>query len=189
MTPFASLLAIPFPAIDPIALQLGPIIVRWYGLAYVAGLLLGWFYLKRLLATPRLWRDDKPPFTPVMADDLFVWVAAGVIIGGRLGHVLLYQPGHYLSNPIEILYVWQGGMAFHGGMLGTILAMWLFARRNAIPALSVMDFGFGRRADRPLLRAYRQLHQCRGRRPRDVGALGHRLPRLGPGAATSGAAL
>jgi phosphatidylglycerol:prolipoprotein diacylglycerol transferase len=139
MSPFASLLAIPFPAIDPIALQIGPVAVRWYGLAYVAGLLLGWWYLKRLLATPRLWQDNKPPFSPVLADDLFIWVAAGVILGGRLGHVLLYQPGYYLSNPIEILYVWQGGMAFHGGMLGTILAMWLFARRYDISALSVMD--------------------------------------------------
>ncbi len=139
MSPLATLLAIPFPAIDPIAFQIGPIAIRWYGLAYVAGLLLGWFYLKRLVATPRLWRDDKTPFTPALADDLFVWVAAGVILGGRLGHVLLYQPGYYLSHPLEILYVWQGGMAFHGGMLGTILAMYLFARRHGIPALSVMD--------------------------------------------------
>jgi phosphatidylglycerol:prolipoprotein diacylglycerol transferase len=139
MSPFASLLAIPFPAIDPIALQIGPIAIRWYGLAYVAGLLLGWLYLKRLVATPRLWRDEKSPFQPVLTDDLFLWVAVGVIVGGRLGHVLLYEPGFYLSNPLQILYVWQGGMAFHGGMLGTILAMWLFARRHDIPALSVMD--------------------------------------------------
>ncbi len=139
MSPFASLLAIPFPAIDPIALQIGPIAIRWYGLAYVAGLLLGWLYLKRLVGTPRLWRGDKEPIPPTLVDDLFLWVAVGVIVGGRLGHVLLYQPGHYLSNPIEILYVWQGGMAFHGGMLGTILAMWLFARWHRVSALNVMD--------------------------------------------------
>jgi phosphatidylglycerol:prolipoprotein diacylglycerol transferase len=139
MSPFASLLAIPYPAIDPIALQIGPVAVRWYGLAYVAGLLLGWLYLKRLVSTPRLWRDEKPPFSPELADDLFIWVAIGVIVGGRLGHVLLYEPGYYLSNPLQILYVWQGGMAFHGGMLGTILAMYLFARRQGVSALSVMD--------------------------------------------------
>lgn len=139
MSPFASLLAIPFPAIDPIALHLGPVVVRWYGLAYVAGLLLGWLYLKQLVSTSQLWRDEKPPFSAALVDDLFIWVAVGVIVGGRLGHVLLYEPGHYLANPIQILYVWQGGMAFHGGMLGTILAMYLFARRNGIPALSVMD--------------------------------------------------
>jgi phosphatidylglycerol---prolipoprotein diacylglyceryl transferase len=139
MSPFASLLAIPYPAIDPIALQLGPIAIRWYGLAYVAGLLLGWLYMKRLLATPSLWRDQTPPFRPALADDLFIWVAIGVIVGGRLGNVLLYDPGYYFSDPLKILYVWQGGMAFHGGLLGTILAMWLFARRHRISALSVMD--------------------------------------------------
>ncbi len=139
MSPLASLFAIPYPAIDPIALQIGPIAIRWYGLAYVAGLLLGWLYLKRLVATPRLWRDEKEPFQPTLVDDLFLWVAVGVIVGGRLGHVLRYEPGYYLSNPLQILYVWQGGMAFHGGMLGTILAMWLFARRHRIPALNVMD--------------------------------------------------
>jgi phosphatidylglycerol---prolipoprotein diacylglyceryl transferase len=139
MSPVASLFAIPFPAIDPVALQIGPIAIRWYGLAYVAGLLLGWLYVKRLLATPRFWRDDKPPFAPALADDLFMWVAIGVIVGGRLGHALLYEPGYYLSRPLEILYVWQGGMAFHGGMLGTIIAMWLFARRQGVSALGVMD--------------------------------------------------
>ena len=132
-------LAIPYPAIDPVALQIGPVAIKWYGLAYVAGLLLGWLYIKRLLATNRLWRNDKPPFGPEVADDLFVWVALGVIIGGRLGHILLYEPIYYLTHPLEILAIWRGGMAFHGGMVGTIVAMWLFARRMNVPALSVMD--------------------------------------------------
>ena len=134
-----SSLVIPYPAIDPVALQLGPIAIKWYGLAYVAGLLLGWLYIKRLLSTPSLWRDGKPPFQPAMADDLFVWVALGVVIGGRLGNVLLYEPMHYLRNPLEIVQVWRGGMAFHGGLLGTVLAMWLFARHAKVNALSVMD--------------------------------------------------
>ena len=134
-----SVLVIPYPAIDPVALQLGPLAIKWYGLAYVAGLLLGWLYIKHLLKTTSLWRDGKPPFAPEIADDLFVWVALGVVIGGRLGNVLLYEPSHYLHNPLEIFQIWRGGMAFHGGMLGTILAMWLFARRMKVPALSVMD--------------------------------------------------
>jgi phosphatidylglycerol:prolipoprotein diacylglycerol transferase len=134
-----SALAIPYPAIDPVALQVGPIAIKWYGLAYVAGLLLGWLYIRRLLAAGSLWRDGKAPFPPHVADDLFVWVALGVVIGGRLGHIMLYEPGHYLRNPLEILQIWRGGMAFHGGMLGTILAMWLFARHMKVPALSVMD--------------------------------------------------
>lgn len=134
-----SVLAIPYPAIDPVALQIGPLAIKWYGLAYVAGLLLGWLYIKRLLATTGLWRDNKPPFAPAIADDLFVWVALGVVIGGRLGHILLYEPGYYFSRPMEILAIWRGGMAFHGGMLGTIVAMWLFARHMKVAALSVMD--------------------------------------------------
>ncbi|MGE0700563.1 MAG: prolipoprotein diacylglyceryl transferase [Hyphomicrobiaceae bacterium] len=134
-----SFLAIPYPAIDPVALQLGPLSVKWYGLAYVAGLLLGWLYIKRLVAHSGLWRDGKPPFEPQLVDDLFVWVALGVVIGGRLGHILLYEPGYYFSNPLEILKIWRGGMAFHGGMLGAIAGMWLFARRQGVPALSVMD--------------------------------------------------
>jgi phosphatidylglycerol:prolipoprotein diacylglycerol transferase len=134
-----SVLAIPYPAIDPVALQIGPIAIKWYGLAYVAGLLLGWLYIRRLLATPSLWRDGKAPFPPDLADDLFVWVALGVVIGGRLGNVLLYEPSYYFQHPLEIVQIWRGGMAFHGGMLGTILAMWLFARRVNVPALSIMD--------------------------------------------------
>ncbi len=133
------MLVIPYPAIDPVALQLGPLAIKWYGLAYMAGLLLGWLYIKRLLRQPELWRDGKAPFTPDLVDDLFMFVALGVIIGGRLGHVLLYEPGLYLGSPLEILKIWKGGMAFHGGLLGTVLAMWLFARRYQVTALSVMD--------------------------------------------------
>lgn len=132
-------LVIPYPAIDPVALNLGPLAIKWYGLAYVAGLLLGWLYIKRLLSQKHLWRNNQPPFGPDAADDLFLWVAVGVVIGGRLGHVFLYEPEYYLSHPIAILQIWRGGMAFHGGMLGTILAMWLFARLRGVPALSVMD--------------------------------------------------
>lgn len=149
-------LVIPFPAIDPVAIRLGPLAIKWYGLAYMAGLLLGWLYVKRLLGRRDLWRDGRPPFEPHVADDLFIWVALGVIIGGRLGHVLLYEPGLYMKNPIEILQIWRGGMAFHGGLVGTIVAMWLFARRQNVDALSVMDLvsaavpiglGFGRLAN------------------------------------------
>jgi len=133
------MLAIPYPAIDPVAIAIGPIVVKWYGLAYVAGLLLGWLYVKRLLSTDRLWSGNKSPLRPEVADDLFVWIAVGVIIGGRLGHILLYEPGYFLSHPLEILKIWQGGMAFHGGMLGSIVAMWLFARRNDVSAFTVWD--------------------------------------------------
>lgn len=132
-------LVIPYPAIDPVALQLGPLSIKWYGLAYVAGLLLGLFYIKHLLGQPSLWRDGKAPIAPAMADDLFLWVALGVVIGGRLGHVFLYEPGYFLGHPLAILEIWRGGMAFHGGMLGTVLALALFAHFKKVSALSLMD--------------------------------------------------
>lgn len=133
------MLVIPYPAIDPVALSLGPVEIKWYGIAYAAGLLLGWTYIRRLLATPRLWRGEKPPIDPAAADDLFIFVALGVVIGGRLGHVLLYEFGYYLRHPLEVFAIWRGGMAFHGGLVGTIAAMWLFARRSGANPLSIMD--------------------------------------------------
>ncbi len=134
-----SFLAIPFPAIDPVALHLGPVSVKWYGLAYVAGLLLGWQYLKGLLANDRLWPQGRAPLAVATADDLFIWVALGVVVGGRIGHVVLYEPQFFLQHPMEILKVWQGGMAFHGGLLGTVVAMWLFSRRYAVRVFSLLD--------------------------------------------------
>lgn len=135
MLPFA----LPFPDIDPVALSLGPISIKWYGLSYMAGLILGWLYVRRLLATPRLWRNETPPFDVDRADDLLIYVAIGVIAGGRLGQVLLYDPGYYFANPIEILKVWKGGMSFHGALVGSGLAILAFASNYKTSALSVMD--------------------------------------------------
>jgi len=127
------LFAIPFPAIDPIAIEIGPLAIRWYALAYVAGIVLGWRYALRLA-------DLAPRFvTRVQIDDFIVWVTLGVVLGGRLGYVLFYKPGYYLSHPVEILHVWQGGMSFHGGMLGVVLATILFARRHRLPLLPFGD--------------------------------------------------
>ena len=133
------LLAIPFPAIDPVALRIGPLAVKWYGLAYVAGLLLGRFYVKSLLQQGRLWLGEKRPFTPEQVDDLLLYMTVGVLLGGRLGYVLFYQPAYFLANPLEIVAVWNGGMAFHGALLGSIMAIVLFARRAGAELWSVMD--------------------------------------------------
>jgi phosphatidylglycerol---prolipoprotein diacylglyceryl transferase len=132
-------LAIPFPEIDPVALRLGPLSVKWYGLAYMAGLLLGWLYVKYLLRQDRLWPGGKRPFAPDKADDLLLYMTIGVLVGGRLGNVLFYEPAYYLQNPLEIPAVWKGGMAFHGGLLGSIVAIVLFARRNRVNAWSALD--------------------------------------------------
>jgi phosphatidylglycerol---prolipoprotein diacylglyceryl transferase len=132
-------LAIPFPAIDPVALRLGPLTVKWYGLAYMAGLLLGWLYIKHLLGNQRLWPAGKAPFAPEKADDLLLFMTLGVLLGGRLGYVLFYEPRFFLSHPLEIPAVWNGGMSFHGALIGSIIATIAFARRVAAGPWSVMD--------------------------------------------------
>ena len=132
-------LAIPFPAIDPVALRFGPLTVKWYGLAYMAGLLLGWLYIKHLLGNQRLWPAGKAPFAPAKADDLLLFMTLGVLLGGRLGYVLFYEPRFFLSHPLEIPAVWNGGMSFHGALIGSIIAAIAFARRVDASSWSVMD--------------------------------------------------
>ena len=132
-------LTIPYPRIDPVALDLGLFTVKWYGLAYIAGLLLGWLYIKRLLVQTNLWPQAKAPFAQRDSDDLLIYVAAGVLLGGRLGHVVFYDPAHYLANPLDIAAVWRGGMSFHGGLIGSIVGIVLFARRVNANPWSVLD--------------------------------------------------
>jgi len=131
--------AIPFPAIDPVMIEIGPFAIRWYALAYIAGIFVGWWYAKRLVANQRLWEPVGAPLKPADIDDLVVWATLGIILGGRTGYVLFYDLPRFLENPLEIFAVWNGGMSFHGGFLGTILAMVLFARSRGIPAWSVID--------------------------------------------------
>lgn len=137
------MLALPFPAIDPalFTLDLGVIqfSLRWYALAYIAGLGLGWWIVTQAMRRPALWPRDTPPMQPAQAEDLLTWMALGVILGGRLGFVLFYQPGYYAAHPLEALMVWRGGMSFHGGFLGVVLAVILWSRRNAAPLLGVAD--------------------------------------------------
>jgi phosphatidylglycerol:prolipoprotein diacylglycerol transferase len=139
MIPMMTIWAIPFPDMDPVAVQIGPIAIKWYGLAYLAGLLLGWLYIRRLLSQTKLWADDRPPFLPQKVDDLLIYMVAGVLIGGRLGFVLFYEPSYYLENPLDIFAVWKGGMAFHGGLFGSGVAIWIFSRRNGINPWSTSD--------------------------------------------------
>jgi phosphatidylglycerol:prolipoprotein diacylglycerol transferase len=113
--------------------------LRWYALAYIAGLLIGWRVIVALVKRPGLWTQDTPPMTTRQVEDLLTWVILGIVIGGRLGFVLFYRPEYYLSYPLEIFAVWQGGMSFHGGLLGVVMAAWLFTGRNGIPRLSAAD--------------------------------------------------
>ncbi len=133
------LAALPFPDIDPVLISVGPLAIHWYGLGYVVGILFAWWYSRRLVSTPRLWADGTAAMQPQDLDDFVVWAAVGVVAGGRLGYILFYDLARYIANPLDILAIWQGGMSFHGGMLGVILAMVLFARSRGIHAWSLLD--------------------------------------------------
>ncbi|AXI45380.1 prolipoprotein diacylglyceryl transferase [Sulfitobacter sp. SK012] len=134
---------LPFPDIAPeiftIAFGSFSFSLRWYALAYIVGILIGWRVALQAAKTYRLWRDDTPPMTPAQIEDMLTWIILGVILGGRLGYVLFYQPGVYLSEPARILQVWEGGMSFHGGALGVIGAALIYTWRNKLPCVSTGD--------------------------------------------------
>lgn len=125
---------IPYPNIDPVAVSIGGFGIRWYSLAYLAGIMLGWWLVQaEHKRKPILGLSQKA------LDDMLVWAVLGIVIGGRLGYVLFYKPAFYLAHPLQILHVWEGGMSFHGGMLGVILAFWLFCRKHKARFFELMD--------------------------------------------------
>jgi phosphatidylglycerol:prolipoprotein diacylglycerol transferase len=132
------LLALSFPDIDPVIIQIGPFALRWYALAYIGGLLFGWWWLRRLVSDPGLWGPGPRP-APVDVDDLLVWITFGVILGGRIGYVLFYGGEDYWSQPLEMLKIWRGGMSFHGGLAGAAVAMAIFARRRGLSVWNLFD--------------------------------------------------
>jgi phosphatidylglycerol---prolipoprotein diacylglyceryl transferase len=132
------LLLIPYPEINPVLVTIGPLPIRWYALAYIAGLIFGWAYARHLVGKDALWGGLPRP-TPASIDDLIVYIAFGIILGGRLGYVLFYNSAFYFAHPLEIIAVWKGGMSFHGGLIGAALGIFLFARQVKVPVLSVMD--------------------------------------------------
>lgn len=130
----------PFPDfLDPIAISIGPLAIRWYALAYISGILLGWWYAGRLVKNHGLWRPGQAPATPVDIDDYVLWATLGIIIGGRLGYVVIYDQSLLWREPLAAFAVWRGGMSFHGGFVGVVLATILFARARKIPILSLAD--------------------------------------------------
>jgi phosphatidylglycerol:prolipoprotein diacylglycerol transferase len=132
------LFAIPFPRIDPVLISIGPFAIRWYALAYIAGILLGWLYARAMIRSERLW-GGPAPLRVEDYDDFVLWVTLGIILGGRLGYVLFYNPAQFLANPAEIVQIWKGGMSFHGGFLGCVVAVLWFGWRRGIPVLSLGD--------------------------------------------------
>jgi len=141
-------MSIPYPNIDPVIVKLGPFSLRWYSLAYIGGLAVGWWYLTRLIKKPALWTKAGPPLNRALLDDVIFWVAIGVMAGGRLGYLIFYEP-HLFIEPWEPLFgvvpfppalaTWNGGMSFHGGLIGVTLVGIFFARKNKIDMLSLGD--------------------------------------------------
>jgi phosphatidylglycerol:prolipoprotein diacylglycerol transferase len=131
-------LALPFPQFDPVLIHIGPFAIRWYALAYIAGILIGWFYARAIIRNERYW-GGPAPMTVTDYDDFIVWITLGIILGGRLGYVAVYSPSYFAAHPLEIFQLWNGGMSFHGGFAGCIAAVVLFAKRRGIPVLSLGD--------------------------------------------------
>jgi len=123
-----------YPQFDPVMISIGPLALRWYGMMYVFGIVSGWLLGRYRAARP--WNK----MSPKLMDDFITWAVFGVVVGGRLGYVLFYNPSFYFSNPLKIFAVWEGGMAFHGGLIGVLLAIWLFGRANDMTFLEMGDF-------------------------------------------------
>ncbi len=139
MTQLFYISALAFPDIDPVALSLGPVAIRWYGLSYVVSILLAWFYARRIVSNPRLWKDGASPITLANLDDFVLWAAIGIVAGGRIGYILFYDFANVIEDPLRALEIWNGGMSFHGGITGTTIAMILFARSRSISVWSLFD--------------------------------------------------
>src|ERR1700744_5284703 len=131
-------LLIAFPTFDPVAIAIGPIVIRWYALAYISGIVFGWIYARAIVKNEKLW-GGPAPITLLQLDDFILWVTVGIILGGRTGYVLFYNFPFFLQNPAEIFELWKGGMSFHGGFMGCVIEMIWFARKNDVPILSLGD--------------------------------------------------
>jgi phosphatidylglycerol:prolipoprotein diacylglycerol transferase len=130
--------AIAFPVFDPVAVAVGPFEIRWYALAYIAGILFGWLYARMLLQRERLW-GGPAPITPLQFDDFILWVTIGIILGGRTGYVLFYNLDFFIAHPAEIFVLWKGGMSFHGGFMGCVVAVFLFGWKRNVSIASLGD--------------------------------------------------
>ena len=128
-----AMLVIPFPAIDPVLVAIGPFAIRWYALAYIVGIVAGWRIMLRLAAKPGSGVSRE------QADDMLLWATGGIILGGRLGYVLFYKPAYFFANPLEIPVLWSGGMSFHGGIIGVAIAILWFCRRRNVNVFAMSD--------------------------------------------------
>jgi phosphatidylglycerol---prolipoprotein diacylglyceryl transferase len=135
------LAALNFPNISPNLIEFGPLVVKWYGLGYVAGLLFATWYMKRLVSNAALWCGQMPTMTHKQIDDMFMWFFLGVVVGGRIGYILFYNPAKYVADPLEIFKVWDGGMSFHGGFLGVVAACFFYGKHIGQGLDRMLDLG------------------------------------------------
>jgi phosphatidylglycerol---prolipoprotein diacylglyceryl transferase len=129
---------LPFPAINPVLISIGPFAIRWYALAYIVGIIAGWLYARAIISAQKLW-GGPAPITVAEFDDFIIWITLGIILGGRVGYVLFYNLPHFVAHPLEVFELWNGGMSFHGGFLGCVIATVVFALRRGLPILSLGD--------------------------------------------------
>jgi phosphatidylglycerol:prolipoprotein diacylglycerol transferase len=167
---------IAYPNIDPIAFSIGPFAVRWYALAYIAALIFAVWYVRRLVSDSSLWAERAPTATPAQIDDVFIWLTLGVVLGGRIGYVLFYNFPHFLAHPLDMFRVWEGGMSFHGGFLGVVIALVIYARRIGTTLDRLLDLGAAAAPVGPWSWAPRQFHQWRTLWADDRHAMGDGLP-------------
>lgn len=136
-----SLAVLTFPNIDPVIFSVGPFAIRWYAMAYIAGLIFGIWYMKRLVSMPKLWGEARPTATPAQIDDFFIWAMLGVVLGGRIGYLLFYGSALMAADPLYVFRVWEGGMSFHGGFFGVILVTFIYGKRHGIGLDRLLDLG------------------------------------------------
>lgn len=133
------MLAIPFPQIDPVLIELGPLVIRWYALSYLAGILGGWYLLNRIMLRPAIWGPQGAPADKKFIDDLMLWITLGIVFGGRLFYVLFYNFDHFINDPASIIRTWEGGMSFHGGLTGVVLVTIWYCKRKNVDMLRLGD--------------------------------------------------
>ena len=154
------LLALQFPNFDPVLIQIGPFAIRWYALAYIAGILAGWLYARAIIKAQQPW-GGPAPMTTLDFDDFIVWITLGIILGGRIGYVLFYNPAYFAAHPLEALELWKGGMSFHGGFIGCVAAVVLFALQARPSDLVAWRRHLRGRHHRAVPWAAREFHQRR----------------------------
>jgi phosphatidylglycerol:prolipoprotein diacylglycerol transferase len=143
-------MSLKLPDIDPVLVHIGPLAIHWYALAYIAGIVCGWLYVSRLLRRGELWTPRTPPITTAQLDDLILWIMLGIVLGGRIGYIIAYDTSIIWEHPLQMFQIWQGGMSFHGGFTGVMIATLLYCRAKKLDLRSILNLGDALAAATPI---------------------------------------